>query len=221
MIDTIIFDMDGVIIDSEPVLYKLERELFHDLGIEVSAREHDTFVGVPDDEMLGSLRKTRGLTQTLAELSAMSRGRYAQYIESNGEMPLVPGVADLIGRLRDYGYALAVASSSPMRSIVRVVEHYGFSSSFRVLASAEEVARGKPSPDVFLHAASKMQANPATCLVIEDSHNGLRAALAAGMRCIGYKNCHSQGQDLTIADVTVDSMESVTRELIASLVKGG
>ena len=157
MLKAVIFDMDGVIIDSEPVHLKLEYEIYNELGIDITREEHSTFVGTTSHYMWDTLKKKYKLSQELDYLVNHAREKYFNHLTSEEcEIDLVEGVRD-----------------------------------------------------IFLYAAEKLGAAPNECIVIEDSHNGARAAKKAGMKCIGYKNPSSSNQDISMADLVVEAFSEV------------
>jgi HAD superfamily hydrolase (TIGR01509 family) len=216
---TVIFDMDGVIINSEPIYFALENEMFFELGISVSPEEHRTFVGMPDHDMWLKLKAKHRLPQALDDLIADGRRRFREHLERHGEQGLVPGAFEAAARLRNAGIRLAIASSSTREVIGRVRELYKLDRLFDVVVSGEDVSRGKPSPDIFLKAADLTKTNHAGCLVIEDSGNGVAAAKAAAMKCVGFKNPDSGNQDLSAADLVVDSLNTLTVERCRALFR--
>ncbi len=214
----VIFDMDGVLVDSEPMHMRLEREMFERLSLPISEAEHQAFVGMSPAGMWGTIKARFDLPHAVDDLVEMDTDVKAREI---GATPLEPidGVEELIADLEDAGCELAVASSSQKRLIEAVTEGLGLRQRFSQLVSAEEVRRGKPHPDVFLRAAELCGRKPADCLVIEDSANGVRAALAAGMKCVGFVNESAGRQDLSGADLVVRNFGDAARKEIVALAR--
>lgn len=214
----VIFDMDGVLVDSEPMHMRLEREMFERLSLPISEAEHQAFVGMSPAGMWGTIKARFDLPHAVDDLVEMDTDVKAREI---GATPLEPidGVEELIADLEDAGCELAVASSSQKRLIEAVTEGLGLRQRFSHLVSAEEVRRGKPHPDVFLRAAELCGRKPADCLVIEDSANGVRAALAAGMKCVGFVNESAGRQDLSGADLVVRNFGDAARKEIVALAR--
>lgn len=121
----------------------------------------------------------------------------------------IPDVGKWLSWLKTQNIPLAVASSSPKALIELIMDKTGLGIYFDAFVTGEEVAHGKPAPDIFLHAAGLLGVEPASCLVIEDSRNGVRAAKSAGIRCVGYHNPGSGNQDLSLADEVVRSYEQL------------
>ncbi|MCY6372294.1 HAD family hydrolase [Clostridium ganghwense] len=209
MIKYVIFDMDGVIIDSEPIHFKLEQKLFKSYGIEVSAKEHDTFIGSTSYYMWDSIRNKYKLSQDLEELVQKDRREYFELLSSSLDTEPIEGVCNLIKELYEKGIKIAVASSSPLDVIELVLKKFKISEYFDFIITGDFVEKSKPEPDIFLYAANKLGAKTENCVVIEDSHNGVRAAKKAGMKCIGYKNLNSGKQDLSMADRVIHSYSEI------------
>lgn len=207
MLESVIFDMDGVIIDSEPLHDKKNQVLYKELGIEVPLELQYSFTGTSHIRKWTTLKKMFGLSQDIDELIAMDRDMGYEYTKRNiGFMKPIDGIKSLIEDLRMNDIKLAVASSSPMDMIQMVLSSFKLESYFDKLVTADYVKKSKPEPDIFLYAAKQLGTDPADCIVIEDSGNGVRAAKKAGMKCIGYRNINSGKQDLSMADMVVDSL---------------
>lgn len=216
MIKAVIFDMDGVIIDSEPAHVKFEKEIFKSLGISVTEEQHMGFVGTTSHYMWETLRVKNELKQSLEELVNNDREQYLEYLKSDkNEVVLIEGVREFIKELHENGVKLAIASSSPLDVIKIVVNRYELQEFFDELVTGDYVDNSKPAPDIFLYAANKLGARPEECIVIEDSCNGTKAAKNAGMKCIGYKNLNSGNQDLSCADITTDSFLKINYSYIS------
>lgn len=217
MIKAVIFDMDGVMIDSEPVHLKLERELFRELGVEITEEEHMTFVGSSSYYMWEKIKERFNLKESVEELVRRDRKRYLDHVLSTGEIIPVPGIQELVKKLFEREYKLAVASSSPIDVIELVVQKLNLKNFFDVLVSGDYVKKSKPYPDIFLYTAEKLRVKPEECVVIEDSYNGVHAAKSAGMKVIGFVNPNSGNQDLSEADFIVKNLGDEVVEIISGL----
>jgi HAD superfamily hydrolase (TIGR01509 family) len=204
----IIFDMDGLLIDSEIVWQKVETDLLATHGSTFSmdvARKH---MGMRVDEAAGVMVREYGLTCDPSDFSNQLVD--ALLTEFDISLELMPGAASIIEQAAALGVPVAIASSSPMRVVKYVVERFTWHNSVTVLCAGDEVTRGKPAPDVFLLAAERMGVRPESCLVLEDSVNGARAAKAAGMRCIAVPNeVYDASHFAGIADWVVPSLEGL------------
>jgi HAD superfamily hydrolase (TIGR01509 family) len=203
----VIFDMDGVLVDSEPIHMELERILFSELDIVVPTDLHETFVGMAPRKVWETLKQKYGLPQTIEELLKIEKDVKFSELQTR-QIYCIPGVDKLLADLKSDGYNLSVASSSPRNIIHLVLEKLNFRHYFDHIVSSEDVKEGKPSPDIFLEVAQRYEVPAEKFIVVEDSHNGVRGAKAAGMKCIGYKSEHSGNQDLTLADMVTEDLQT-------------
>lgn len=205
----VIFDMDGVIVDSEPLYFEIEKRSFASHGFSLNEAEHHAYVGVPLRTMWEQLKGAYGLEPSVEELLANHEGQVLLSIANAAGLSPIDGAAALIRSLQEAGIAVALASSSSLALIDTILTKVGLKSDFQVIVSGEQVRQGKPAPDIFLRAAELLGVSPADCLVIEDSHHGVTAAKAAGMTCIGYFNPNSGKQNLSHADRIIASYEEM------------
>lgn len=211
MIKAVIFDMDGVIIDSEPDHIKFEQQIFNSLGFSISLEYHNKFVGTTSHYMWDELKKKYSLKSTVEQLVKDDREKYFNYLCSLEKLKPIDGIKKLIKMLNDNEYKLAVASSSPLNVIEKVVKLVGLDEYFDFLVTGDYVKRSKPAPDVFLYAAEKLMVKQNECIVIEDSSNGVIAAKEAGMFCIGYRNLNSGNQNLKPADLILENFNEISK----------
>ncbi|MGH4051566.1 MAG: HAD family hydrolase [Clostridium sp.] len=210
MLKAVIFDMDGVIIDSEPTHMKLENETYKELGIKVTQDEHHSFVGATSNYMWETLKNKYKLNQTLDELIEYDRSKYFKYLNSDEcEITLIDGVKDLIKDFHENGLKLAIASSSPLDVIMAIAKKFQVEEYFEVFVTGDYVQRSKPEPDIFLFALKKLGVSADNCIVIEDSHNGVRAAKKAGMKCVGINSGVAGSQDISMADLVINIFKEV------------
>ncbi len=199
----IIFDMDGVIVDSEMHWKSLEGYFLQSLVPGWTQADQGKIIGRSLDDLYAMLRDEYGMKQKREDF-------LEQYHEIAGQIyrekaRLLPGFSNVFDRMVGWGVPLALASSSPRSWIEIVLDRFRLRSAFQVVVSAEEVGgQGKPAPDIYLYTARKLSVGPGDCVVIEDSKNGVLSARSAGMFCIGLKNGFNEEQDLSAADVIVD-----------------
>ncbi|ANU76257.1 GNAT family N-acetyltransferase [Blautia pseudococcoides] len=208
MLKGIIFDMDGVLINSEPVHYRVWKQALAARGIELDHEIYKPCIGSTNGFLMDILHDNYGISRDDKELVETMEQIKKKVIAEEG-FPMIKGVPQLLGRLKDSGYRLAIASSSPPAYIRQVVTSLGIDGYFELLVSGEQVKNPKPAPDVFLEAARQMKLDPEECLILEDSSNGCRAAKAAGMVCCAYFNPDSGKQDLSPADVVIEGYEEI------------
>lgn len=179
----VLFDLDGTLIDSEPNYYEAGRRLLARHGVpDFSWENHTRFIGIGTRETLTVLRREYGIEAPVDELLA---GKNALYLELAGASTAAfPEMRALVRRLHGRGVPMAVASGSSRAAIAATLAVTGLDAYLPLYVSAEEVAQGKPEPDVFLEAARRLGVAPDSCVVLEDAVPGVRAAHAAGMRCV-------------------------------------
>lgn len=213
MFEAVIFDMDGVLIDSEPLHIQLEEEIFKEIGANVSFEEHISFVGTTSHYMWEYVKNKCNVPLTVEELVEMDRKRYIDYISKHDDaVKPIEGVGELVKELYSKKVKLAVASSSPIDVIELVVKRLKLKDYFNELVSGDFVKRSKPYPDIFLYAAEKLNVVPEKCLVVEDSNKGVLAAKSAGMKVVGFINPNSGNQDLRMSDMIIQSFYNINYE---------
>jgi len=184
-IEAVVFDLDGVIVDSEHLWDEVREDLARERGGRWHDRAQADMMGMSAPEWSRYMHDVIGLQESPADIDDLVVERLLdRYTE---ELPLIDGAVEAVFRLAQ-AFQLALASSSNRRVIDAVLDQAGLASSFEVTVSSEEVARGKPAPDVFLEAAHRLDVAPGLCAAVEDSGNGIRAAHAAGMRVVAVPN---------------------------------
>jgi HAD superfamily hydrolase (TIGR01509 family) len=193
----VIFDMDGVLIDSEPIHAEATRALLADYGVEYPSGIEDNFYGCTDRDVFGLLRARYHLAPSEEQLAASWIARVVGLLEP----PLRPmaGVPGVLHHLKDSGLRLALASSSAPEIIEATLNGLGLRGTFELVVSGHDVERGKPSPDIFLETCRRLRVPPEACLVVEDSFNGVSSAVAAGIRCVAVPCPSTVGQDFSRA----------------------
>ena len=198
-IGAVVFDLDGVLIDSEPLHFEATRLVLERYGVPYTEDDHREFLGCTFYDMYAALRDRHGLTVDVTEVVRRRSEALVPLYHERG-VPM-DGVLEVLEWLRDAGRPLAVASSS-LPELIRIkLEVLGVASFFAATVSGWDVARGKPAPDVFLEAARRLGQAPEHCLAVEDSRNGMLAARAAGMACAVVPCAASLHQDFSEATV--------------------
>ena len=214
MTDAVVFDMDGVIVDSEQVWDEVREQYVRETSGEYTESATRDMMGMSSVEwsryMADALRVPGTPEEINAEIVARMLARYGE------TPPLLPGAVDAVRRIAER-YPLAIASSSNPELIEVVLRASGLAPLFRVTVSSQEVPRGKPSPDVYLEAARRLGVAPDRAAAIEDSHNGIRSAKAAGMRVVAVPNPHFPPDDeaMAQADVVLGSVAELQLEHVA------
>lgn len=187
---SVVFDLDGTLVDSEPNYYEAARRVLARHGAPGFTWEHHTrYIGISTRETLAALRAEYGIEDPVDELLAAQDAVYLELARTSTEV--FPEMRKLVDLLHGEGVAMAVASGSSRAAIAAVLAGTGLGAHLTVRVSADEVAHGKPEPDVFLEAARRLGAAPADCVVLEDAAPGAVAAHAAGMRCIAIPSVAS------------------------------
>lgn len=209
MIKCIFFDMDGVIVNSEPMHWEVWRQVFAEYGLDVKYDVYKGCIGSNANYLLKLIYDGYGKDLSKEpEIHTRFAKTKTAYMEEHG-LPVTKGVLEAVRELKRKGYRLAVVSSSPIDYITKVIERVGLSDCFEKLLSGDQIKNPKPAPDVYLMAAEAFGVTPEECVVVEDSHNGSKAAKAAGMKCFGFYNPDSGNQDLSITDLVFDDFEKM------------
>ena len=213
MIEAVVFDLDGIIIDSEHVWDEVRQRLAEERGGAWHDQASRDMMGMSSPEWSRYMRDVIGLSESPEEINAeVVRRMNAAYEEG---APLIPGAVEAVERLAAR-WPLGLASSSNRELIDLVLETSGLGRFFKATVSSEEVPRGKPAPDVFLEAARRLGVEPARCAAVEDSENGIGSAKAAGMRVLAIPNPQYPPHDeaLEAADVVLPSIGELTPEVV-------
>ncbi|MFD3478477.1 HAD family hydrolase [Streptomyces sp. NPDC058695] len=194
----VVLDLDGTLVDSEPNYFEASRLTLAEHGVpDFTWQEHESYVGISAQETIESLRRKYGIQAPVDALLTEMSTRYLALARAG--TPVYPQMRKLVERLHEAGVPMAVASGSPLDAIDAVLSGTGLDAQLRIYVSADEVAHGKPAPDVFLEAARRLGAMPAHCTVMEDAVPGAAAAYAAGMRCIAIPYVAAQADDPAFA----------------------
>jgi HAD superfamily hydrolase (TIGR01509 family) len=218
MIKTVIFDMDGVIVDTEPVHSYAYFQHFTELNIAVSKEMFTTFMGNSTRNTFQKLKELFPIDEEVEDLIQRKRTLFNDAFDTKEDLVLLEGVEDLIKDLHQNGMQLIVASSASKVTIDRVFRRFNLYPFFSHIVSGEDFPNSKPHPAIFEFAANLSIASKENCVVIEDSTNGVIAAKAAGLFCIGYNSIHSKLQDLSKADLVINHFDELSfRKLSTSL----
>lgn len=209
MIQTVIFDMDGVIVDTEPVHRYAYFKQFEELNITVTEDIYTSFTGFSTRNTFQKLKEIFIIDQEVEDLIQRKRTIFNDAFDSKADLELLEGVENLIKELHKNGMQLILASSASKVTIERVFSRFKLHQYFTHVVSGEDFPKSKPHPAIFEHAVTLSIAPKQNCIVIEDSTNGIKAAKAAGIFCVAYNSIHSKDQDLSQADIVINHFKEL------------
>ena len=216
MLEGIIFDMDGVLVDSEYTYFQSKSQILSEAGHEVEDSYHFQFMGTTSDYMWEKMKQEFSLPLSVAEYIQQMTALRQAMIKRDG-IRVIPHVQEFVKGLSQAGLKLAVASSSSLAEIKVNLAEIGLSEYFSEVVSTEEVEHSKPAPDVYLAAAERIGIMPENCLGIEDTKNGTGAVRNAGMVCVGFANPAFPKQDLAFADRVVSSFAELDADSLTKI----
>lgn len=196
--------MDGVLVNTEPLHVLVERKLFAGLNLNITEKEHSTYMGVANEVMWMEIIRKHDLPYKPKMLVERNRRAIINCFTELKEIEIMPGVLDVLEKLLYKKIPLAVASSSDAETIEIVMSRTGLGKYFLYKVDCGLVERSKPEPAIFLFTAALLSVKPEECMVIEDSANGIKAAKAAGMFCVAYSGKSPGTQDQSLADACID-----------------
>lgn len=217
MLRAVIFDMDGLMIDTEQLHHESFKAILEQYGITPvpNATGVIHISGISAKANWEHFKKQYGLSADTQELTKAKNDVHLKLLGK--KVKAMPGLLDLLKNLKTHGYRMGIASSSIRQHIDIIVDRLGIADFFDAITSGEEVTNGKPAPDIFLKAAAKLNINPAECVVLEDAMNGMRAGKAAGMRVVVVPNEFTQDEDFSTADLRVSSLKEVNDVKLAAM----
>ena len=205
---SIIFDMDGVLCDSQPAHFEADRRTLTKCGVEFSPGDVERYAGMPSRDRWTKYKNDYGIDIPVDDIIEMHKQSVTEVV-NRSRLKSSAGSEKFLMLLRENGISYILASSSSRKFIDDLLKQIGLADYFENIISGDTVKRGKPNPDIFLKAADILGKSSENCIVIEDSHNGVLAAKAAGMKCVGYQNPTSGKQDLSRADIIVTTFEEL------------
>jgi beta-phosphoglucomutase len=207
-IEAVIFDMDGVLCDSEALICTSAVEMFRELGVTVQREDFVPFVGTGEDRYIGGVAEKYGVSLNLAKAKERTYAIYLSLVPT--QLEAFPGAVELVKQCSTAGLKTAVASSADLVKIKANLNKIRLPiESWDAITSSEDVVKKKPAPDIFLAAARKLRVEPSRCVVIEDAVVGVEAARAAGMRCIAVAHTFA-AEKLSSAEVLRTKISEVT-----------
>lgn len=208
-LQAVLFDMDGVIVDTEPLHYKAYYQMFYDRNLEVSESMYHSFTGQSTLKVCRQLCNHFQLKTTPEELVLHKRSKFHELFKNDPELALIEGVKKRIEEYYENGLSLVLASSASMHTINAVFERFDLNPYFKAKLSGADLKASKPHPEIFIKAAQIAQKEKQNCVVIEDSTNGILAARAANIACVGFKSVHSKNQDYELADRVINHFDEI------------
>ena len=209
MLKAVLFDMDGVIVDTEPLHRKAYFKMFEEVNIDVTDSLYDSFTGQSTLPICRTLCQHFELTDAPENLVSLKRKHFKYLFENDNDLALLDGVHDLIKDYYDNGLTLVLASSASMPNINRIFDRFDLNKYFKAKISGADLKASKPHPEIFIKAAELAEEKREHCMVIEDSTNGIAAAKAAEIYCVGFKSPHSVNQDYSKADKVITSFDEI------------
>ena len=217
MLKAVLFDMDGVIVDTEPLHRKAYFKMFEEVKIDVNEELYDSFTGQATLPICRTLCEHFSLTDAPEHLVATKRKHFKYLFENDTSLDLLDGVYDLIKNYYENDLTLVLASSASMPNINRIFDRFDLNKYFKAKISGADLKASKPHPEIFIKAAALAGQPTENCMVIEDSTNGIKAAKAANIYCVGFKSPHSVNQDYTKADKVITSFDEIRYEKLTDL----
>tara|TARA_B100001564_G_scaffold135009_1_gene113257 strand:+ start:1210 stop:1893 length:684 start_codon:yes stop_codon:yes gene_type:complete len=218
MLKAVLFDMDGVIVDTEPLHHKAYLQMFEKMGIEVSEAMYNGFTGQSTRSICMQLCRFFNLKNNPEELVQIKRNNFTKLFFEDDDLQLISGVEKLIKEYHKNGLTLVLASSASMFTINNVTKRFKLDPYFTDKLSGADLKISKPHPEIFINATNAANVNPNECMVIEDSTNGIKAAKSAGIFCTAYKGENSKNQDYTLADKLITNYEEISFDEIKGLI---
>lgn len=209
MLKAVLFDMDGVIVDTEPLHHKAYFKMFKEVKIDVSEELYQSFTGQSTINICKFLCNHFELTQPPEELVQLKRNAFKHLFFNDPDLELIEGVRDLIENYYYNNLTLILASSASMYTINNVFSRFDLNKYFKAKLSGADLKESKPHPEIFINAALASGYNKENCMVIEDSTNGIKAAHDAGIYCVGYKSKHSKNQDYSLANKIISNFTQI------------
>jgi len=209
MLRAVLFDMDGVIVDTEPLHHKAYNKMFVDVGIDVTPAMYQSYTGQSTINICKDLCDHFSLNENPETLVSIKRKHFKYIFENDEDLQLLDGVLDLIKNYHENGLALVLASSASMPNIDRIFNRFDLNKYFIAKLSGADLKESKPHPEIFIKAAQASGHKREECFVIEDSTNGIKAAKDAGIFCVGYDSLHSKNQDYSKADLVINDFSEI------------
>ncbi len=218
MLQAVLFDMDGVIVDTEPLHGKAYQAMFQQVGIPVTKSLYESFTGQSTIEICRQLCELYQLDESPEKLVQLKREAFKSIFKTDNSLEMMPGVLELIKDYYQNGLTLILASSASMNTINFVFERFNLDPFFKTKLSGADLKASKPHPEIFIKAAKESGFLKEECIVIEDSTNGIAAAHAAKIYCIAFKSPHSKNQDYSLADMLIEDFVEISYDKVSQIL---
>ena len=218
MLKAVIFDMDGVIVDSEPLHHKAYQNMFIDVNIKVSDTLYESFTGQATLPICQQLCDEFNLNESPETLVAIKRKHFKYLFDNDDSFQLIDGILNLIKDYHSNGLTLVLASSASMPNINRIFTRFELDPYFVAKLSGADLKASKPHPEIFINAAKASGFKIEECIVIEDSTNGIKAANAANIFCVAFDSKHSKNQNYSTANKVITNFSEVGFNKVVGLL---
>ena len=218
MLKAVIFDMDGVIVNSEPLHNLAYKKMFEEFKLEVSNSLYESFTGKSTHSICKQLCEIFNLNDDPNLLVQSKRKHFKVIFDNDTSFQMIDGALELIQDYFDNNLTLVLASSASMTNIERIFEKFDLNKYFKSRISGADLKESKPNPEIFVKAAKMSGFNKKECIVIEDSTNGIIAAKSAGIYCVGYNSYNSKNQNYDNADLVISSLNEINFKKVSKLL---
>lgn len=218
MLKAVLFDMDGVIVDTEPLHYKAYHLMFDEFELDVSDELYESFTGQSTKNICTRIIDHFNLNEDPVKLELSKRDHFNYLFDHDPSLKLLDGVFEIIEDYYHHDITMVLASSASRSTIDRVFNRFKLDRFFTAKHSGAELKSSKPHPEIFINAAASSGYGIEQCMVIEDSTNGIIAAKKAGIYCAGYNSKHSKNQDYSLADLVVNNLLDLKYDLVKDLI---
>tara|TARA_B100000767_G_scaffold258959_1_gene268176 strand:- start:121 stop:777 length:657 start_codon:yes stop_codon:yes gene_type:complete len=217
MLRAVIFDMDGVIVNSEPLHHKAYKKMFAEFKLNVSNNLYESFTGQSTSSICKQLCEIFNLKESSNDLVVSKRKHFKIIFENDSSFQMIDGALELIKNYFNNNLTLVLASSASMINIDRIFKKFDLNKFFKAKISGADLKESKPNPEIFIKAAKMTGFKKEECIVIEDSTNGIIAAKSAGIYCVGYNSHNSKNQNYDNANLIINELGEIKFNKISNL----
>jgi len=218
MLKAVIFDMDGVIVNSEPLHHLAYKKMFEEFQLDVSNSLYESFTGQSTHTICKQLCEIFNIYEDPNLLVQSKRKHFKVIFDNDTSFQMIDGALELIQDYFDNNITLVLASSASMTNIERIFEKFDLNKYFKSRISGADLKESKPNPEIFVKAAKLSGHSKDECIVIEDSTNGIIAAKSAGIYCVGYNSYNSKNQNYDNADLVISSLNEINFKKVSKLL---